>query len=99
MGVTCLATPRHNRYRPDNRYIFTFLCGNRKITSPPGMLSTAKHAKTRGLSLLNSPRTLEKNDSPPGETVWLLSLVGRKIVFHARTQLLESGAKVAELEP
>lgn len=46
MGEACLATSRHNRYRPDNRYIFTFLRGNMKISLFVGMLWRVKHAKT-----------------------------------------------------
>lgn len=55
MGWAVAAIPRHNPYRPDNRYIFTFLRGNLKKPWRPWHVFTVKHAAERETGGANFP--------------------------------------------
>ena len=62
MGVACLAIPRHNRYRPDNRYIFTFVPQNLKksLTRLAGEQSERPHNAGTGPLPARVPTTTNR---------------------------------------
>ena len=81
MGWAIAAIPRHNPYRPDNRYIFTFLRGNLKKPWRPWHVFTVKHAAERETEGSEIPRICFGSASQRAESRF--SCPG-KIEFHAR---------------